>query len=300
MLVHLNGQLVPHDRAAVSVFDRGFIFGDGLYEGLRAITDPRTGRMRVIGLEAHARRLRRGLIETRIEWDSSRLGPLTAELLEASGLKDAFVYWQITRGTPDLSRGPARSRVPGAGERPTVFGYASAMAPLSLVSPEPGVKRASLQPDLRWMRGTLKSTSLLGNVLAAMGAADHQADEAILFRETPGGVLVTEGTYTNVVIVNQSGAVVTPALADAPLLSGVTREILLAHEPTIREGRVTLADVKSAREVLLIGTTTMVSAVTRLDGAPVGDGCPGPEARRLAARLAEIIAAGDDERLLAR
>ena len=103
MLVHLNGQLLPADQARVSVFDRGFIFGDGVYEGLRSVQID--GRRRVIGLGRHVRRLQEGLNEIGVGFDAAAIGGATDALLSANNLDDAFVYWQITRGTP-----PARGR----------------------------------------------------------------------------------------------------------------------------------------------------------------------------------------------
>ena len=125
MIVHLNGSLLDADAARISPFDRGFLFGDGVYEGLRA------SRSHIIGLPEHVDRLRDGLAETRIAgFDPESLGPISHALLDANGLADAFIYWQITRGVP-LPGQPLRQRVPGAGP-PTVFGYA---APLPALPP---------------------------------------------------------------------------------------------------------------------------------------------------------------------
>lgn len=308
MLVHLNGRLIPHDQARVSAFDRGFVFGDGVYEGLRSFKDPRRGR-RVIAVGRHVRRLQAGLEECRIPWDAAALDRLSSELLDANGLDDAFLYWQITRGVPDLSPGPVRSRVPGNPHTPTVFGYCTRLPALRLDAAEPASKRASIQPDLRWSRGTLKSISLLGNVLAAIDAADGGAEEAILLREA-GGLgphrLLTEGTYTNVLLaLPRPGPhrtddpldrfeLATPSLESAPLLAGVTRDLLLAWEPRIVARAVTEAELHAAAEVLLLGTTTMVTSVTALDAAPVNRSEPGPVAKALLACLHRGLAHGAD------
>lgn len=98
VLIHLNGQLVDSSRASVSVFDRGFLFGDGVYEGIRTTADA-AGRPRVIGLGHHVARMRDGLAESRIAgFDPERLAPLTDELVRANGLVESFIYWQVTRG----------------------------------------------------------------------------------------------------------------------------------------------------------------------------------------------------------
>lgn len=297
MIVHLNGQLIPAAEAKVSPFDRGFIFGDGIYEGLRAAALP--GGRRVVGMQRHVRRMASGLRQAGIAWDAAELGAITDALLDANGLNDAFIYWQVTRGTPDLVRGPVRSRVPAAGMKPTVFGYCSALPPLDLEKPTPAAKSVAVRTDLRWSRGDVKCVSLLGNVLEALAAhAEHGADEAILVREVGGRKLVTEGTYTNVVLVHGQGShmeFVTPALDSAPMLCGITREILCEIEPRLAQRPVLASELTIASEVLLIGTTTMVTAVTKLDGKPVGDGQIGPGARELLRVLTGVIARGEDD-----
>lgn len=302
MLVHLNGQLVEHDRAAVSPFDRGFLFGDALYEGLRSFHDERAGRARVIGLRRHIARMAAGLREARIAWDAKQLGPLTDQLLAANGLHEAFIYWQVSRGTPRLGAGPVRARVPADIERPTVFGYCTPLPPMS---DRPALKRASLQPDVRWLRGTLKTTSLIGNIMAASAAhAGCAADEAILVRRVGEHDVVTEGTYTNVALALPDAAslgpvpglrLVTPALTSAPLLAGVTRDILLSCGCGLSEARVTRADLDRASEVLLIGTTTMVTTVTHIDGRPTRMPEPGPAAIHLLAALLRAIHSGRED-----
>ncbi|MGH7131195.1 MAG: aminotransferase class IV [Phycisphaerales bacterium] len=299
MIVHLNGQLIPAAEAKVSPFDRGFIFGDGIYEGLRAAALP--GGRRVVGMQRHVRRMTSGLRQAGIAWDATELGAITDALLDANGLNDAFIYWQVTRGTPDLVRGPVRSRVPAAGMKPTVFGYCSALPPIDLEKPTPAIKSVAIRADLRWSRGDVKCVSLLGNVLEALAAhAEYGADEAILVREVGGQKLVTEGTYTNVVLVHGHGAgakmeFVTPALDSAPMLCGITREILCEVEPRIVQRPVLASELMIVNEVLLIGTTTMVTSVTRLDGRPVGDGQVGPGARELLRVLTGVIARGEDD-----
>lgn len=308
MLVHLNGELVEHSRAAVSPFDRGFLFGDALYEGLRAFghpADPPDAPPRVIGLRLHAERLARGLAACGVDWDAHRLGPLTAALLDANRLRDAFVYWQVTRGTPDLSHGPARARVPAAPLRPTVFGYATPLPPIDF-SPDapPPVKAAATAPDTRWTLGSIKSTSLLANVLAAIDShRRHHADEAVLLRDTPGGPLVSEGTHTNVILAHAHDharatddadplaayALSTPDLTAAPALEGVTLRLLRDAVPALRARPVPALDLRTAREIILIGTTTMVTSVGSLDGRPL-PAAPGPVARALRRTLLGLVA----------
>lgn len=287
MLVYLNGQIVPATEAKISVFDRGFIFGDGVYEGLLATS--LSGRRRVVGLQRHIRRLTDGLASVGIHFDAAPLVAATDELLDANHLAEAFVYWQVTRGCPPLdSSAPVRARVPSPGMEPTVFAYVSAIAPIRRGA-KPALKRASTQPDRRWLNGTIKSISLLGNVQAMMAADDAGADEALLVRDG----LLTEGTYTNVALAYDHGTelgAATPSLSSAPLLAGVTRQILLEHAPSLIQEAVPAHRLATAREILLLGTTTMITAVTHLDGLPVGTGSSGPVAQRLLDTLIELIA----------
>lgn len=283
MLLHLNNQLIEHTRATVSVFDRGFLFGDGVYEGLRSTADD-AGRPRIIGTSHHVDRMRAGLAEARISgFDPSTLPQLIDDLLRANNLIEAFIYWQVTRGTPPGDAGLQRPRVTRQRLTPTIVGFAVPVTPVKdCITPES--KRVALRPDTRWSRGTLKSISLLGGVLAAFEADERGADDAILVRDR----LVTEGTATNVFLFTQ-GRYVTPSLDSAPMLAGVTRRLLIDRDPSIIERPVSADDLRAADEVMLVGTKSMVTAVTHIDNEPVGSGAPGPAARQLLAFLRDAI-----------
>ena len=299
MLIHLNGQLVPAEQAQVSVFDRGFIFGDGLYEGLRSVRLAPGGPPHIIGMNRHIRRLAEGLAACRIGWDARQLEPLTHALLAANNIADTFTYWQITRGTPPIIDGkPARTRVPAPGVplAPTVFGYCTPLPGLDIdESRGPALKRIVLQPDLRWQRGHIKSISLLGNILPSLGAGDAGADEAVLVRDG----LLTEGTYCNVAIAVKTGSgieIATPSVKSASFLNGVTRQILLDLDPTIVQRPVRAEELSAASEVMLWGTTTMVSSVTHIDGRPTATGAAaGPVGRRLNELLVRAIREGRED-----
>ncbi len=311
VIVYLNGQLVPGEEARVSVFDRGFIFGDGVYEGLRVVPNGKGGG-RVVGLAGHTRRLREGLAKAQIAWDAAQIGDIAVCLAEASGLKDAFVYVQITRGTPVWGGGePVRSRVPvkGSAMQPTVFACATPQPSLEAQERSgPAEKSAVTVEDIRWAWGRLKSVSLMGNVLSALAAAEEGADDGVFVRtivdEARGTVerRVVEGLATNVVLVlpEKSGKVeiVTPSLESGPMLEGITREILLADgggggaEPRIVERMVREEELARATEVMLLGTISMVTSVTRLNGRTIGDGRAGPVARALLKKLIAAIRGG--------
>lgn len=285
MLVHLNGQLVPASEARVSVFDRGFLFGDGVYEGLRAFG----GWVRCA--QDHAARMQAGLDEAGIRWDASQLPALCAELLAGNGLADAFLYWQVTRGTPEADE-PVRARLPGPRTRPTVFGYCLPTPGADSLD-EPDACAARTVADERWLRGHVKSTSLMGNVMAAMEAASAEPDgaaEALLVR----GGFVSESCATNIFIAlhdRDGGGLVTPPVGPVSILDGVTRRIVLGLRPDCRLEMVPAECLGRAREIFLVGTLTTVRSVVSLDGRPVGGGGVGPEARDVLARYRAFVRA---------
>lgn len=259
MIVHLNGNHVPRERAAVSVFDRGLLFGEGVYEGLRADGGA------VIGMERHVERLREGMAAAGLDgFDAGDLPRLTADLLEANGLHDAFVYWQVTGGAPNAGD-PVRERLPARGRPPTVFGYAERVRPASAWT-EPRTTTAALVEDRRWALGLIKSTSLLGNVIAAREASARGAHDAIFVRDG----LVAEATASNI-FVRVGGRFATPDLRRTPILAGVTRALLIEADPSIEVRAIPAEELRHAESVLLVGTRSMVTEVTALDGAPVGD-----------------------------
>ncbi len=300
VIVHLNGRLVPLGEASISPLDRGFIFGEGVYEGMRSVAS--SGGARIIGAAQHARRMRRGLEAAGLTWDTSRLEALSVEMVQANGCPDALVYWQVTGGAPEVRAGHSpRSRVAPGGLEPTAFAYCTPLPGLEAVlAAGVPVKRVIARPDPRWSLGWLKSISLMGNVWVAREAARLGCDEAVLIRggdaDGRGGV-VSEGLATNIVLVFGRGPgaeVVTPSLESAPMLEGVTRDVLLKAAPHIVERTVRAEELSAASEVMLIGTTSYVSAVTSIDGRPVGDGRAGPVARELFERLLRWYLAGKD------
>ncbi|HEU0225486.1 MAG TPA: aminotransferase class IV [Steroidobacteraceae bacterium] len=268
-LVWLNGRLLPMADAHVSPLDRGFLFGDGVYEVL-----PVYGG-RAYRLDAHLERLERSLHEIRMAPVQDRAGWLTAfgRLVHGNGGGDLLLYVQVTRGVE-----PERSHVPRAGIPPTVFACVSPLPvqPLSVI--EEGTPAVTGE-DLRWARCDIKTTSLLGNILHRWQAADAGATESILLR---GGWL-TEGSTSSVHVV-MAGRVLTPPQTNA-ILPGTTRGVL--HELAARAGIVVLrrpvseAELRGADEVIIASAGGGIRAVTRLDGRPVGAGRPGPVFRRV-------------------
>lgn len=282
MIIYLNGEFVPAEHAAVSAFDRGFLLGDGVYEGLRAFGG------RIHSINRHTARMREGLADARIAWDPQPLGDISERLLRVNGMADAFVYWQVTRGAPGPGQ-PARTRVPAGPMLPTVLGFASPQPAFHAYAAPPTLPAATVE-DARWMRGRLKSISMLGNVLAAIEASEHGAREAIMVR----GGLVTEACSCNVILAVQGSngqtELVTPSLESVPILAGVTRQIILELDPSIVERPVRAEELERASEIILVGTTSLVTSVITLDGRPIGGGVPGSCATRLLRAYLDYIA----------
>jgi D-alanine transaminase len=278
--VHLNGNIVDERDAHISVLDRGFLFGDGVYELLRYFDG--FG----VGVDAHARRLARSLSLARIDgFDAASLEGLAEGLLEANGLRDAVVYIQVTRGA-----GRTRAHVPTEPLTPTVFAMATPAEPLGALSAPQRISAVTAE-DLRWRLCEIKTLSLMGNILHLLDADARGAGEAILHRDG----FVGEGAYSNVAIVRGGALVTTPVSEDPPILHGIARSDLLAaaaHEGIPAEVRpIRLEELRSADEVMITSSRRLASAVTMLDGAAVGDGDAGPITNRLFGRMRDDIAA---------
>ncbi len=275
-LCYLNGAYQPLNEAKVSVLDRGFTFGDGIYDVL-----PVYGQ-RLFRFDEHIARLARSLAKVRIpnphsreEW-LERARYLVAELAGQTGAQDQVVYIQVTRGVAP------RDHVMPQGITPTVFMMVNAMKPPSAEMRHQGVACITAR-DFRWERGDIKSTSLLGNVLARQISADHGALETILFRDG----FLTEASGSNVWVVHE-GALLGPPKSEH-VLEGIRVDLLheLCEECGIAYNLrpIAEADVLSADEVLVSSATKEVLAVTKIDGEAVGHGAgrgkPGPVYARL-------------------
>ena len=277
-LAYLDGTYLPRSEARVSVEDRGFLFADGVYE----VTRYYGGRPFL--LAEHVERFRKSLAAVRIEldWQRHDLERISHELVQRSGLADAQVYWQVTRGTA-----PRKHPFPSPPVPPTV---------LALVYPEPKLDaraavrslRAITRPDIRWKNCAIKSISLLPNILDTQAAVDAGVDAAILVRD---GV-VTECPSRSVFVVER-GALLTYPL-DGTVLESITRAVVLelarengtpAREEGPRAERLAQAD-----EVFVVGTTTEVTAVVEVDGQRIGTGRPGPLTERLQRLFVERVA----------
>lgn len=259
-ICYLNGEFLPLEQAKVSVLDRGFIFGDGVYEVIPVFNG------KLFRLEQHIERLGNSLSAVRIEnpLPMAKWVTLFTTLVERNGGGNLSVYVQLTRGVAK------RDHVIPGPIMPTVFAMANPISP----PPVPQPVAAITLEDLRWQRCDIKAITLLANVLARYEALDEDAYEAILIRQGQ----VTEGAASNVFVVTQ-GAIKTPPKSPA-LLPGITRdlvlEILTANQFPVTEAPVSEAELLQAEEIWLTSSTREILPVTKLNHKPVGSGQAGP------------------------
>jgi D-alanine transaminase len=259
---YLNGEFLPLDKAQVSVLDRGFIFGDGVYEVIPAYS------RRPFRLPEHLARLQHSCDGIRLanplaeaEWTR-----LIHELIARHAPEDQSVYLQVTRGVA------RRDHAFPKDAKPTVFMMSGPLVTPSREQIEDGVACITAS-DFRWLKCDVKSVSLLGNCLLRQAAADAGAAEVVLFRD---GCL-TEASSSNVFVVRDGRLLAPPK--DHLILPGITYDVVLelaaACGVPIERRPVTEAEVRGADEIWITSSTKEVLAVTSLDGAPVGSGRPG-------------------------
>jgi D-alanine transaminase len=266
--VYLNGAFLPLADAKISVLDRGFIYGDGVYEVV-----PVYGR-RPFRMPQHLKRLQYSLDGIRLanphsapQWDA-----LISQLIERQPFADQAVYLQVTRGVAKRDHAFPKDATP------TVFMMSNPLVVPTREQVERGVAVATAQ-DNRWLRCDLKTTSLLGNVLMRQFAVDRDAIETVMFRDGH----LTEASASNVLIV-RDGVVIAPP-KDNLILPGITYDATLeiARDAGVRlEVRpVPHAEAMHADEMWLSSSTKEVLAVTTIDGRPYGSGKPGPVFHRV-------------------
>jgi D-alanine transaminase len=269
--VYLDGQFLPPGQAMVPVLDRGFLFGDGVYEVIPAYGG------RLFRLDEHLARLEDSLAAVRITnpHDRAQWAALLARLVTDNGGGDQSVYLQVTRGA-DSKRDHAFPK----GVAPTVFAMSTPMAPLPAGMAEKGIA-AITRGDYRWARCDIKAITLLANVLLRQEAVDAGAYETILIRDGQA----IEGAASNLFIV-AGGVILTPPKGPL-LLPGITRDLVLelaaAHGVDAREAAISEAQLRAADEIWLTSSTREIMPVTLLDGVPVNGGKPGPVWARLLA-----------------
>lgn len=268
-IAYLNGDYLPLDEARVPVLDRGFLFGDGVYEVI-----PVYGG-KLFRLSHHLRRLENSLAAVRIgnplavnTWES-----ILRELVERNQGSDQALYLQVTRGVA-----PKRDHAFPADIRPTVFAMSTpGMASIDIESVT-GITAITL-PDIRWQHCNIKAITLLPNVLLRQQAIDANTAEAILIRDG----YAMEGAASNLFIV-RNGTLITPPNGPA-LLPGITRDLILelaaANDIPLHESAITRQELNQAEEIWLTSSTREISPVTRLDDQLIGTGKSGPLWKRI-------------------
>ncbi len=278
-IASVNGEIVPLQEARIAALDRGFLFGDSVYEVIRVY------RGKPFLLEDHLARLRRSLQAIRLPFsDLDGLRQRVLQLIARFGFQEAILYIQITRGA-DVTRQHAFPEQ----AQPLEFFYIEDFEDHYEPLRQQGVAVIT-HPDLRWERCDIKSTNLLPNVLAAQAAKEAGAYEALLY--LPDGTLL-EGSRTSCFGVMEGKLLTAPSTPN--ILPGITRALVLrlAREMDIavQEQVLRLADLPRVSELFLTGTTSEILPVVRVDGQMVGDGRPGPITRRLQQAYRRLVAA---------
>ena len=268
-IVYVNGDYLPEEEAKISVFDRGFLMADAVYE----VTSVLGGKL--CDYAGHVARLHRSLDELDMEAavaDEELLG-IHREVVRRNDLDEGLVYLQATRGAAD------RDFVWPADAKPGLVLFTQARSLQTSPTAEKGIKVISIA-DLRWGRRDIKTTQLLYPSFAKMQAKAEGKDDAWMVEDG----YVTEGTSNNAYIVTRDGTIVTRNLSNS-ILHGITRNsvLTLAREAQMKveERPFTIEEAQGAAEAFITAASTFVCPVVEIDGATLGDGSPGPMARRL-------------------
>ncbi|CCO25039.1 D-amino-acid transaminase [Maridesulfovibrio hydrothermalis] len=264
--VYLNGAYVPEEEAKVSVFDRGFLFADGVYE-VTAVLDGK-----IAEFEGHVARLKRSLGELGMSMpvDSDELLAIHHELIKRNNLQEGAIYLQVTRGAAD------RDFVFPKEATQTLVLFTQAK---DLTSEKAGIKVISI-PDIRWGRRDIKTVQLLAPSMGKMMAKAEGKDDAWMVEDG----FVTEGTSNNAYIVTKNGKIITRNLSNS-ILHGITRAAVLRLaaelDMEIEERPFTIAEAQDAAEAFITAATIFVCPVVEIDGAAINNGVPGPISKRL-------------------
>lgn len=263
--VYLNGEFKAPDQAKVSVFDRGFVFGDAIYEVI-----PVYGK-RPFRLPQHLARLGRNLnmVGIPMPLSEAKWSEVLRHLIDDNPAEDQSLYIQISRGVA------ARDHAfPNGNITPTVVAFSQSLAAVKPELLEHGVT-AVTEEDIRWQRCDIKTTALLANVLLRQAAVERGAVEAILVRNDH----ITEGAASNVIMVDKDNTIITPP-KDELILPGITRDLVMQlaaeHDLPHAERAITKGELAQMRELWLTSSTKEILPVTTLDGNKIGNGKPGP------------------------
>lgn len=268
-IVYVNGDYLPEEEAKISVFDRGFLFADGVYE----VTSVLDGKL--IDLPGHLTRLHRSLgeLDMPAPAQDAELETIHRELVARNGLTEGMVYLQVTRGAAD------RDFAYPAEPKPSLVMFTQEKPLEESAAVREGIRVISV-PDIRWARRDIKTVQLLAPSMCKMMAKRAGCDDAWMVEDG----FVTEGTSNNAYIVTKEGAIVTRDLSNS-ILHGITRAAVLAYareaQMKVEERPFTLEEAKGAEEAFITAASVFVTAVVEIDGVRLGDGKPGPVAGRL-------------------
>lgn len=268
-IVFLNGSFLPIEEAKVPFMDRGFLFGDGVYEGIAVLEG------RLVDNEAHLERLERSLSEVRIlnPYTRAEWTRIQEELAQRNGMTEGFIYFQVTRGVAE------RDFTFPENAAPTVAMFTQAKSIVHSPAAEKGIAIVTV-PDLRWKRRDIKSINLLAQVLAKQTAKEAGAQEAWMVEDG----YVTEGGSSSGFIVTKDGRVVVRPLSNA-VLPGITRKSLLALSAQagieLEERLFTVEEAYEAAEAFLTSASNFVLPIVSIDGRAIADGRPGPITKKL-------------------
>ena len=268
--VFLNGDYLPEEDAKVSIFDRGYLFGDGIYEVVPVIDGM------ILDKAPFIDRFGSSLEKLRIAWPctEAELCTMLDTLAEKNGLTEGIIYMQVTRGVADRDfHYPADTPT-------TLMAFTQAKNLLDNPAAEKGVKVVSVE-DIRWKRRDVKSIALLAQCVAKQAAVEQGATEGWM---TEDGY-VTEGTSSSAYIV-KDGVIITRPLSNE-ILPGIRRKVLLKlaqhHQVRVEERKFTIEEALNADEAFLTSASTFVLPIVELDGRTIGDGQPGPISKRMRA-----------------
>ncbi|MGQ0483851.1 MAG: D-amino-acid transaminase [Hyphomicrobiales bacterium] len=266
--VYVNGDYVPEDQGKISIFDRGFLFADGVYEVTAVING------RLIDYDPHTQRLERSLQEIRMSWPCGKddLKTMHVELIKRNKLDQGWVYMQVTRGAADRDFKFPKDVKPG------LVAFTQEKNLIDNPDAVTGVKVITV-PDIRWARRDIKSVMLLAPVLGKQAAHEAGAFEAWMIEDG----MVTEGTSSNAYIV-RNGKALTRGLSNR-ILAGCTRRSLLRlareHGVELEERLFTPEEAYGADEAFLTSASNFVLPIVEIDGHRIGGGRPGPVTRKL-------------------
>ena len=269
-IVYLDGQFINESEAKVSIFDRGFLFGDAVYE-VTAVLDGK-----LVENEGHMVRLQRSCNELQISLPvtTEEITTIQKSLIERNNLNEGGIYLQVSRG----SAGDRDFGYP-SGIKPTLVLFTQARSLLDTPKAVKGMKVITIE-DIRWKRRDIKTVGLLAPCMAKQAAIDAKVDDAWLVEDG----YITEGSSNNAYIVTQEGVLVTRPLSN-DILHGITRKALLElaekEKITIEERLFTVAEAYQASEAFVSSATTFVWPVVEIDGRTIGTGAPGQVANKL-------------------